>query len=377
MALLSQNVTQSTLLTIAVLLTPAAPGLAQLAPETAEPEAAILPTAPSQYQPELTEFAPSEFPSGYRLGPGDQVAVTVLGYEEYTRTWTVLPDGTINLPVIGAVPVAGQTPEEFSQILTTRLNQYLIEPSVTISPTVLRPVIVNVAGAVERPGPVQLRSLSAAEVNLDTNSELRGDVDAPPTVSAALMEAGGITRNADIREVVLTRTMSNGDTYRTTINLWDAIWSENAPQDLMLQDGDSIFVPTLAEGEQLDRRLLVQSSLAPDVVAVRVVGEVNDPGEVLVPPDSSVSGAVAIAGGPTNDARLSRVALVRLNEDGQIEQQVIDLRDLADNNQIQNGDVIVVPERDTPAFLDFAGRLLSPLGGLLNVLGGFDNLVGN
>jgi polysaccharide export outer membrane protein len=309
------------------------------------------------------------------LDTGDQVAITVLGYEEYTGTWTILPDGTVNLPVVGSVQAAGQTPEEFSQTLAARLNQYLIDPSVTVSPTVLRPVIVNVAGAVERPGPVQLRSLSAAEVNLDTSSELRRNVDAPPTVSAALIEAGGITRNADIREIVLTRTLPSGETFRTTVNLWDAIWSENVPQDLMLQDGDSIFVPTLPEGDTLDRRLLAQSSLAPDTIAVRVVGEVNAPGQVLVPPNSSISGAVAIAGGPTNDARLSRVALVRLNADGLIEQQVLDLRELADNLQVQNGDVIVVPEQTTPALLDFAGRLFSPLGAFFNLVDDIDGWI--
>jgi polysaccharide biosynthesis/export protein len=112
----------------------------------------------------------------------------------------------------------------------------------------------------------------------------------------------------------------------------------------------------------LDRRLVAQSSFAPATVRVRVVGQVTQPGEVAVPPNSSISSAVAIAGGPTSDAQLSRVAFVRLNSEGQIERQILDLRDLTDNYQIQEGDVVYVPKRGSSSLIDTAGRILSPLG---------------
>ena len=114
-------------------------------------------------------------------------------------------------------------------------------------------------------------------------------------------------------------------------------------------------------GDAIDRRTVANSSLAPSTVRVKVVGEVVRPGEVEVPPDSSISSAVAIAGGPTEDAQLSNVSLVRQDETGQILQEDVDLSNLVDSYQIQEGDVIVVSKRGYLSVIDGIGRVLNPL----------------
>jgi polysaccharide export outer membrane protein len=297
--------------------------------------------------------------ASYRLGAGDQIEITVFGYEEYTGSKVILPDGTITLPIVGAVLAAGQTPDQLAQDLTAQLQPYLVDPVVTVSLSTLRPVIVNVAGEVQRPGPVQLRSLTTvAAVNNSATSST--SLNGVPTISSALIEAVGITQNADIRQVTLRRTLPGEEESTITINLWDALWSENAPEDLILQDGDSILVPRLTANDSIDRRLIARSSLSPSTVRVRVVGEVTRPGEVQVPPNSSLSSAVAIAGGPTEDAKLSEVAFVRLNEQGVVERQTVDLRNLVDEYQVQEGDVIVVPQTGTSSVLEFIGRIANP-----------------
>jgi len=96
---------------------------------------------------------------------------------------------------------------------------------------------------------------------------------------------------------------------------------------------------------------------------------------VQVPPGSSVSSAVAIAGGPTEDARLSRVAFVRMNEQGAIERHMLDLRNLSDTNEIQDGDVIIVPRRRDTSFLQMVTRVLNPLGSLIGIIEGVDGLL--
>lgn len=305
----------------------------------------------------------------YLLGAGDQIQITVYGYEEYTGARVILPDGTITLPVLGSVPAADRTPDELTRELTNRLQPYLVDPVVTVSLNTLRPVVVNVAGEVHRPGPVQLRSLTTVtNTTGDSGSTTRGAVDSVPTISSALIEAGGVTSKADIREVTLRRMLPGGNYTTLTINLWDALWSETVPQDLVLQSGDTIFVPLLAQGETLDRRLLSRSTLAPRTVRVRVIGEVNSPGEVDVPPDSTISSAVAIAGGPNRDATLRRVELVRLNDNGQITNEQMDLRDLDDDDQVREGDVIYVPERGRSSFFRVMGEVLSPVNSLFNLL---------
>lgn len=306
--------------------------------------------------------------STYILGSGDQLDITVFDYTEFTGAKVVLPDGTITMPIIGTVVAAGKTTEQLAQELTTRLEALLVDPVVTVNLTVLRPVLVNVAGEVQRPGPIQLRSLTTTNLTIGGNT-----IEGTPTVSAALIEAGGITQNADIRRVILKRYSPDGNAAPITINLWDAISSENASPDLVLQDGDTIYVSRLTGNETLDRRLIARSSLSPETVRVRVVGEVKTPGEIQVPPDSSLSSAVAIAGGPTEDAKLSQVAFIRLNEAGNVERQIVDLRNLTDNYQVQQGDVIIMPKRTDSSFLDRLDQYLGPIGGVINL---FIDLIG-
>jgi polysaccharide biosynthesis/export protein len=312
-----------------------------LQPGTLQPGATANP-APSLYTP-------------YLLGAGDQLQITVLGFDEYTGVVVVLPDGTVTVPLAGSIPAAGRTADQLAKDVQTRLEKYLVDPIVTVSTSVLRPVTVNVAGEVHRPGSVQLRSLSE-----EARPEMTSREQQPaPTLTTALTEAGGITQFADLRQVQVRR--ANPNAQPITLNLWDSITSNSPAVNVMLQDGDSIYIPRLQAGQQLDRRLIARSSYAPETVRVRVVGQVNAPGEILVRPNSSLSGAVASAGGPTDDARLSRVLFVRLGETGQIERQQVDLRKLSDEYQIQDGDVIIVPKRGSSSFLDVAGRVLSPL----------------
>ncbi len=338
-----------------------APSTAQSSAQSSAQSTAQPPVRPGQPAEASLSLESPGLPSGYRLGSGDEIQVTVFGYEEYTGVQTILPDGTISLPIVGTVNTTGLTPQELAEMLRLQLNQVLVDPVVTVSLTDLRSVNVNVAGAVQRPGPIQFEEASSSGTTINE----------APVVASALIKAGGVTQDADIRRVTLKRSLPNGEVYESTINLWDVISNGSVLDNFALQDGDSIFVPRSTHANAVDQRLLSRSRFAPETVRVRVVGEVKQPGEVLVPPDSSVSSAVAIAGGPTVDARLSQVVYVRMNESGEVERQIVDLRNLTDVYQIREGDVVIVPKKDVSSVLDFAARLIGPLGLLLGIPGGF------
>lgn len=314
-------------------------------------------------RPSTSNVRPSY--SDYILGPGDAISINVFGYDEYNKGPTVIePNGTITLPVIGVITVAGKTSEAIARELTSRLNYYLIDPAVAVTITSLRPIFVTVGGEVQRPGPIQLRSPNAS-----ANGNGNGAQTGLPTLSAGLVQAGGVTSYADIRQVQMRRSLPNGQEVTRTVNLWEALSSESSSENPLLQDGDTIFVPRLTADSTIDPRLVARSSLAPDTIRVRVVGEVTKPGEVLVPPNSSLSSAVAIAGGPTEDARLSHTTFIRLNQEGAIERQEVDLSDLTDGYQVQDGDVIMVPKSNSSSVLDTANRVFNPLNFVLRLFG--------
>jgi len=321
----------------------------------------IIAPAHSQTPPRSAPLNSQTYPD-YVLGPGDEISVAVYGYDEYSLTTSIEPSGAIVLPIIGAVAVAGKTTEETAQEITSRLSYYLVNPVTSVALTSLRPVFVSVSGEVQRPGPIRLENVEAQ--NNNNNDTFQTQL---PALSAALVQAGGVTPKADIRRVQVRRPLPSGEENIFTINLWDTIWSDTSAENLLLQDGDAIFVPQLVAGDSIDTRLLTRSSLAPDTVRVRVVGEVTNPGEVEVTPNSSLSSAVAIAGGPTVDARLSRTTFIRLNEDGVVEEEEIDLRSLTDDYQVQDGDVIIVPKRNSSSIIDFATRVLNPANVLFDL----------
>ncbi|MDB9524432.1 polysaccharide biosynthesis/export family protein [Oscillatoria sp. CS-180] len=308
--------------------------------------------------------------TGYLLGPGDQLDVSVIGVTDLERNRIVLPDGTILLPLVGAVTAAGRTLEDLEADITRRFSFYLVEPVVEVSLNTLRPVVVTVGGEVNRPGPVQLNSLSTFNTRVDNNAQLTSASTAP-TLSTALVGAGGVLRTADLRDIKVQRQLPDGRDVTLEVNLWESIFEGGGDSNVLLQDGDIVFVPEAPPAAiDINPQVVARSSLAPESVNVRVIGEVVRPGDVEVPTDGTVSTALAIAGGYDIDtADLSTVALLRLQDNGQVEEQIIDMNsNLVDGTPIQDGDIIVVPKRGYLNTLDTIGRTLSPLTAPFNFI---------
>src|SRR5579885_2294408 len=92
------------------------------------------------------------------IHPGDQIAVVVYGETTLSQTITVQPDGMIDYPLVGPVPVGGCSPQAASQVLAGRLSEYLLHPMVSISISQPAEPTVLVLGAVKTPGKYQLRA---------------------------------------------------------------------------------------------------------------------------------------------------------------------------------------------------------------------------
>src|SRR5262249_10809957 len=86
----------------------------------------------------------------YRLGPGDQLRVTVFGETDLTGTYTVGSQGSIAYPLVGEVPAAGKTIPEFTTALQAALEQYVRAPNVSVEVANYRPFFI--LGEIQRPG---------------------------------------------------------------------------------------------------------------------------------------------------------------------------------------------------------------------------------
>ncbi|MBE9137569.1 SLBB domain-containing protein [Nodosilinea sp. LEGE 07088] len=315
----------------------------------------------------------AELDAAYRLGIGDVVAVSLFGIEGYGGQIIVLQDGTINLPQIGQVFVAGLTFAEAEAALTTYYSRYVQQPRVTVSPVTLRPVRVAISGEVRRPG-----SYTVQRPQEDVRSNNSFDARFP-TLTEAIAQAGGITADANISEVVLRRTTGYNQKQTSTYDLWELIQSGDLSKDVVLQGGDEIFIPTAVATTPQQASDLADANFAPDTINVYVAGEVDNPGQIQVPLNTSLNEVLLNAGGFNNRANNQTVDLIRLDANGTAQkiQIAVDFtRNVNDANNpiLRDRDVIVVDRSGLTVFGDTTNTLLSPFTNIINSIFGFRRL---
>lgn len=86
----------------------------------------------------------------YRLGPGDQLRITVYNEADLTGLYIVGSQGTISYPLIGDVRAAGLTITEFTESLRQALLAFIRQPNVSVEVANYRPFFI--LGEVQRPG---------------------------------------------------------------------------------------------------------------------------------------------------------------------------------------------------------------------------------
>ncbi|HTZ21074.1 MAG TPA: polysaccharide biosynthesis/export family protein [Opitutaceae bacterium] len=161
----------------------------------------------------------------YVLQPGDLLRVEVFQEDDLTKEVRISQEYTINLPLIGTLNLTGKTLRQTMELVRRLYDKdYLVNPQVNITVKEYSKRTVDVQGQVGRPGTVEF----------------------PPeeglTLYQAITRAGGFTRLADRRRVLLTRKTPEGASETITVNVNDII--EGTTQETWpLQKDDSVFVP--------------------------------------------------------------------------------------------------------------------------------------
>ncbi|MDY6803336.1 MAG: polysaccharide biosynthesis/export family protein [Cyanobacteriota bacterium] len=235
-----------------------------------------------------------------------------------------------------------------------------------------QPINIAVVGEVARPGPYVLMPENASATN-EGEETAGGALAALHTVTKGIKVAGGITPTADIRELEVRRLTRTGTEQVIKVNLWKLLQNGDLTQDLILQPGDTIFVPTAAEIDLDELAEVTASSFSPGALNINVVGEVVKPGSFPLPPKSSLNQALLAAGGfDRSRAQTKEVELIRLNPNGTVSQRIIEVDFSAEVNEETNpnlldNDVVIVGRSRRAAFSDNVGTVLSPLSPLLGI----------
>lgn len=234
------------------------------------------------------------------LGPGDSVTLHVFGQPDMDTVLGVADDGSIRVPLAGAVQVGGLSAEAAARRVEKAFKDggYFVDPHVTLTVTQSLSQRVSVLGEVRAPG--------------------RYPVDAKTTIIDLLAQAGGETEFGS-NTVYVLRTDTSGAVKRYPVNLKGLADPGTSAPTQLLRAGDSIYVP---RAEQFF-----------------ILGEVQKPAMYKLEPNLTVLQAISLAGGVTAKGSDRRVEIKRVGKDGQ--QVVIKPKP---NDLVQPDDVIRVKE---------------------------------
>lgn len=155
------------------------------------------------------------------VGPGDVFTMEVVGEKDLPREYQVASDGSVELPYLHTVQVAGLEPQEIAQLVRKLLmeRQILTDPSVVVQVKEYNSRRVTILGQVSKPG---------------TFPYTPG-----LTLIQAISQAGGLTGLANLDRVNLTRRTDQGS---RTVQISIGTIMEGRSADIPLQSGDRIFV---------------------------------------------------------------------------------------------------------------------------------------
>jgi len=280
-----------------------------------EQEAASASTAGSETAPSRMELLDDE----WELQTGDRLVYEVKEEREEPVLLTVNARGELLVPLVGSVPAAGKTSKELAYELKSELEEDFFHRAtvmITQREEDRNRGRVTVIGEVKRQG------------------EQLIPVDAPLTVSQAVLQSGGFTLAADDSKVSV---VSQGqDEPRVEVDVGRMMDSADFSSDPILRAGDVVIVPRSNQAE----------------TQVYVLGAVQQPGLLTIRDDEiSISQAILKAGGFTRFARRNKVRLVTKDDRGEKTEMEIDVGEILEGGDrsgdrvLQPGDMIIVEEK--------------------------------
>lgn len=171
----------------------------------------------------------------YRLSKYDVISLNIIGFPQGLGYETgassssgvndllIGPDGRAAIPYIGNVKLAGLTLNEAKELIQSKLSEYIRIPSMSVSVKEYGKRKIYVMGEVTKPG--------IQELDIDSLNAY-----------AAITSAGGFTKRGRSTKVQVIRVVDD-TMYYTQLNMKTYVKRHDLTQNVVLQDGDIVYVP--------------------------------------------------------------------------------------------------------------------------------------
>jgi polysaccharide export outer membrane protein len=253
----------------------------------------------------LLQIPFTAFAGDYIIGEGDGLDIAVWGVKDLTFSVKVRPDGKITVPGLGDVAASGQTPAGLQASLSVKLKELVKTPIVTVTVKDITNSKVYFFGGGVKAGVYDLSRRTTLLQLLCTISEVK---------------------SADLKKSYLLR---NGKKVKEDFH--KLFVSGQASDDLLLESGDSLFLPLLTDK------------------SVYVLGAVNLAKAIEYREGMTVMEAILESGGFTKFASQNDTQIRRKEGDQEISipvraKEIINEGKMEQNLKLKPGDYIIVKE---------------------------------
>lgn len=286
-----------------------------------------------------TEPAPNEV---YRITTSDELRVTVYRQGDFSTLFdlsqvSVLPDGTISVPLIGDVTAAGLTPDQLRDTIASRLDKVLIGD-----------------------GPYRIQPSDQLRITVYRQSDMSALFDVNPVVLP----------DGKILAPVVGEITASGLT------------PEQLRDEISGRLGDVLVKPVVNVAVNPNRPRvvpIVSISIKGTRPKVYVLGEVRNPGVYRIERDTTAVEVLALAGGMTGDADLSSIVLLRTTK---LEatapplatvslDELFQKADVRQNVVLRGGDILLVPPDHIARanrVLQYVSNIVAPFAQIFGVI---------
>ena len=305
------------------------------------------------FRKDISFFDNIPTPADYKLGPGDEIIISLWGENNSRKNMTINKDGMIYYENIGFINLSNKTLEAAEMLLIEELSRTYSTLKDKNNPTMLmlelgklKSINIYFSGHIENPG-----------INL---------VHPFSDIFSAIVQAGGVSNSGSLREVQLIRN----DQIISTVDFYSFFMDgKNTFADIKLIDGDVIHIPNVKN-------------------RISISGQINRPSTYELLSNESVSDIIIYASGFTSDASstliLNQIIPVnkRTSDDNARTSISINFKN-KELITLNNGDTIRVPSiSEVDSQVIVYGRVKSPgsypgvnttLKNVLDIAGGFDD----
>lgn len=236
----------------------------------------------------------------YVVGPEDELLIQVWGQVTLDGRYTVDRTGSIYIPQVGTLHVAGMTFSQLHDYLKAQFGRIFRNFDLSVSMGQLRSIQVFVVGQAHRPGSYTISAVS--------------------TLTNAIFATGGPTPAGSMRHILLKR---DGKVV-VDFDMYDLLERGDKSKDMRLLPGDVIYIPPV--GPQ-----------------VAVAGSVRVPAIYeLKSPDTTVGEVLDLAAGLTSVASGEKIRLERIDESRKRSITEVSLDTQGRSTVLHDGDLLEV-----------------------------------